>query len=143
MTDSALSPEESFSRTLEAARVFTPAAPIDEETLFAGRAREISQLLDAILQRGQHAIVYGERGVGKTSLANVLAPRLRALGERIIAPHHDCDSADDFTTVWTKMLTGLPAPGAMAQPGFTSSGSSELASEDRMPAQLTPDAVRR
>ena len=44
---------------------FSPSAPIDSTDLFAGRTRQIERLLGAIFQRGQHAIIFGERGVGK------------------------------------------------------------------------------
>lgn len=41
--------------------------PIAEEELFAGRAQEVQQMIEAILDRSKHVILYGERGVGKTS----------------------------------------------------------------------------
>ena len=53
--------------------VFTPGAPVDRFALFAGRTPQIMSVVDAINQRGQHVVLYGERGVGKTSLANILA----------------------------------------------------------------------
>ena len=53
-------------------RVFTPSAPINKASLFAGRKKQINTLMNAISQRGQHAVLFGERGVGKTSLANIL-----------------------------------------------------------------------
>lgn len=55
-----------------AADIFSPHAPIDEEQLFAGRLDLIEGLIETVFQRGQHAILYGERGVGKTSLVNIL-----------------------------------------------------------------------
>ena len=57
--------------------VFKPTSPINREDLFAGRQSQRQDVLDAINQQGQHAVLYGERGVGKTSLANMLVPRLR------------------------------------------------------------------
>jgi DNA polymerase III gamma/tau subunit len=53
--------------------VFTPSAPIDNQALFAGRVNQLNRIIGAVSQRGQHAILFGERGVGKTSLANVLS----------------------------------------------------------------------
>lgn len=64
--------------SMEASRVFTPAAPIDDRALFAGRTVQVVNVLDAVNQKGQHAIIFGDRGVGKTSLANVLASFLPA-----------------------------------------------------------------
>jgi hypothetical protein len=51
---------------------FTPNAPIDSRTLFAGRKRQVGQLLSTIFQKGSHAVLFGERGVGKTSLAKTI-----------------------------------------------------------------------
>ena len=68
------------------AEVFTPATPIDRVDLFAGRAIQRSQVIDAVFRPGTHAILYGERGVGKTSLASVLAELLESAGDIVIAP---------------------------------------------------------
>jgi Holliday junction resolvasome RuvABC ATP-dependent DNA helicase subunit len=38
--------------------------------------------MDAINQQGQHVLIYGERGVGKTSLANVLSGFLKTMGQK-------------------------------------------------------------
>lgn len=38
--------------SIEAGRVFSPSAPIDERDLFAGRKTEIRQVIDAINQKG-------------------------------------------------------------------------------------------
>ncbi len=48
---------------------FTPNTPINSRSLFAGRTREVEKLMSAIFQPGAHAVLFGERGVGKTSLA--------------------------------------------------------------------------
>ena len=61
-----------YSHQTRVAEVFTPSAPIDSMALFRGRSTQIQMLVEAVSQIGQHAIVYGERGVGKTSMANVL-----------------------------------------------------------------------
>jgi DNA-binding NtrC family response regulator len=53
-------------RAIEAGTVFTPSAPINDKALFAGRIDQVRQVMDAVSQRGRHAVIYGERGVGKT-----------------------------------------------------------------------------
>ena len=55
----------------EAAQIFSPSAPVDEAALFAGRQTQIRKLIEAVLEKGKHAVLYGERGVGKTSLVKV------------------------------------------------------------------------
>jgi ATP-dependent Clp protease ATP-binding subunit ClpA len=49
-------------------------APIDEEDLFAGRAPEVRRIIEAVLTRSKHVVLFGEKGVGKTSLTNVDCP---------------------------------------------------------------------
>ena len=87
----------------KASTVFTPAVPIAKESLFAGRIDQVRKLADAINQRGQHAVLFGERGVGKTSLANVIGERWQGTGY-ILAPRIGCLSTDDWVELWNKGL---------------------------------------
>ena len=48
---------------------FRPAKEVDEPELFAGRASEVAQLADALHVIGSIPLIYGDRGLGKTSLA--------------------------------------------------------------------------
>src|SRR5438128_18427 len=97
--------------------VFTPAVPVSEEGLFAGRGGQIRRVVDVINQRGQHGIIFGERGVGKTSLANIISSKFTAPGGQVVAARINCDSTDSFTSLWRKMFSHLdllvkkPAPG--------------------------------
>src|SRR5579862_7781488 len=91
--------------SIEAGRVFSPSAPIDERDLFAGRKTEIRQVIDAINQKGRHAIIYGDRGVGKTSLANVLRQFLPAGSEHVFSVRVNCDTGDSFNSLWEKVFT--------------------------------------
>jgi Cdc6-like AAA superfamily ATPase len=85
-------------------QLFRPAAPIVEDGFFAGRFAQARALLDVIYQPGGHAILYGERGVGKTSLVNII-------NERIIAPAKythvlkvGCNVTDTFATIWSNVF---------------------------------------
>src|SRR5687768_8703545 len=113
-----LTREEQIEKRLDAAQVFTPSAPIQQDALFAGRKAQINRVIDVIGQRGQHAILFGERGVGKTSLANVLTPLLRGARNTIIAPHITCNSGDTFSTVWKKALSHVTFEEATRAAGF-------------------------
>lgn len=91
-------------------RAFTPAAPVDNFSLFAGRFEQISSCIDAFAQKGLHIAVYGERGVGKTSLANVLpaiimGAELPSLG----AVRVDCNTNDTYASIWRKVFRELGA----------------------------------
>jgi Cdc6-like AAA superfamily ATPase len=82
--------------------VFSPSAPVDREEIFAGRADQLAALAVVSRQRGQHGVIYGERGVGKTSLARICAERARQ--EDFFVANVTCDSGDNFLSIWTKVL---------------------------------------
>lgn len=48
---------------------FRPATEVDDPRLFAGRHDEIRALTDALHTDGAAPIIYGHRGLGKSSLA--------------------------------------------------------------------------
>jgi len=52
---------------------FTPRQPKRWRHLFVGRSRQIERAMSAMEDEHAHLVLYGERGRGKTSLANVLA----------------------------------------------------------------------
>jgi len=100
-----------YAKIVEALDLFSPGAPVDERALLAGRSSQIDQLLDAVLQRGQHAILYGERGVGKSSLANVFATKLFGPTRAIQIVHVNCHPDDDFDAVWRKVFRRIDEGG--------------------------------
>jgi Cdc6-like AAA superfamily ATPase len=53
-------------------QVFTPFAPIELPDFFAGRAHVIEDVRGELQAPGRQVAIYGERGVGKTSLALLL-----------------------------------------------------------------------
>jgi len=59
-------------KRFEINQLFTPSTPVTVAELFAGRLNQIFRIVDTIAEPGRHAIVYGERGVGKTSLVQVV-----------------------------------------------------------------------
>jgi MoxR-like ATPase len=67
-----------LARHAAVSAAFTPAAPVDDADLFADRPEQVMACVDALFQKGLHVALYGERGVGKTSLANVLPALIRS-----------------------------------------------------------------
>jgi Cdc6-like AAA superfamily ATPase len=102
---------EKMQRYLRSAQVFTPSAPIDSQELFAGRADQINQVMSAIVQKGQHVIVYGERGVGKTSFVTVISQIMRSFSEQEIqSAIVNCDGTDNFASLWKKIFREFDFP---------------------------------
>ena len=91
---------------------FSPATPIDRRDFFHGRNAIIRRLMDAANQRGQHAIIYGERGVGKTSLANVLEDFLSPFSSAKIidSAKVNCSRESTYNQIWNSLFrqVGLP-----------------------------------
>ncbi len=130
--------------TREAARVFTPTTPIDELSLFSGRANQVEAVLRAINQRGQHAILFGERGVGKTSLANVLSQLLHSSDKVVLAPRINCDSIDTFESVWTKTFDEITMHRNMKAAGFKPEAkTADFISTELLGNTINPESVRR
>ncbi|MCW0217100.1 MAG: AAA family ATPase [Prosthecobacter sp.] len=120
--------------------VFTPGSPVNEKDLFAGRIDQIRSVHDAVSQQGYHAVLYGERGVGKTSLANII--KMTLPGDWIV-PRVNCDGTDTFSTLWRKALRDISFTEERPGIGFNSEvhrSVSVLA--DTLPPEVTPDVVR-
>ncbi|MBN2130080.1 MAG: hypothetical protein JW741_11315 [Sedimentisphaerales bacterium] len=93
-----------------AGAVFQPRAPIITPDSFAGRREQLEAMSDSVAQRGLHIVVFGERGVGKTSLANVIGQLLHAMEEGVIGdnggPHLfvkvHTHIGDSFSNIWRR-----------------------------------------
>lgn len=141
MTDTA--PPDFMALYQLAGSVFTPGAPINEKQLFAGRLEQVRSILGAVSQRGYHAILFGERGVGKTSLSNVLPDFLGGTSVTILS-RTNCDASDDFTSLWRKGLQDIVLSQSRPGLGFTSSDTISIDSlVNSLPSTLTPNDVRR
>lgn len=103
---------------LAVSAAFSPSAPISRRDLFAGRTGQLASLLDIIHQAGQHAIIYGERGVGKTSLAAVMEDML-AQSDRYVTARVNCDGSDEFSSIWRKLLAQIRYDEREEKIGFT------------------------
>jgi hypothetical protein len=133
-------------RLAQAAQVFSPAAPIDQYRLFAGRVKQVREVITAVNQRGRHVILFGERGVGKTSLANVLSEIVSDAGVQTLKSGTiNCDANDDFVSIWRKIFRELSVyvegpRGAGFMPQLP--GLEEITLEPLATGDLSPDDVR-
>ena len=90
---------------VQLSQTFSPAAPVERSDFFYGRRPVMRRLIDAANQSGQHAIIYGERGVGKTSLANVLSSYLRPFtSETIASARVNCYGETTYTQIWNSLF---------------------------------------
>jgi Cdc6-like AAA superfamily ATPase len=96
-----------------ASTAFSPRTPISTKELFAGRWGQMQTIGDTVAQVGLHAVIFGERGVGKTSLTYVIAPVLRVLDSQKqkvgpslprIVIRVNANGTDSFSSLWAKAL---------------------------------------
>lgn len=98
-----------LDRRIALSKVFTPAAPVSRREAFSGRFDQINAIVSAVIEPGRHVVLYGERGVGKTSLANILAELLIGDGEdaRHFALRITCNAEDNYKSIWRRVFKEL------------------------------------
>ena len=110
MNENPISREEATKLSLKATQVFQPQTPISAREFFAGRWEQITTVADAVSQIGLHIVLFGERGVGKTSLANIIGPLLSVLEEDLddrepesrLVVKVNTHEGDSFSSIWLK-----------------------------------------
>lgn len=111
-------------------------APIDEEDLFAGRSTEVRRILEAVMDRSKHVVLFGERGVGKTSLSNVFWKRFNSTLKSFIVARVQAGPSDSFSSLWIRALEELQAAGVSA-------GKNEYVKFETEFDVITPSQIRR
>jgi len=100
-----LSKEEKYRLRATVLLTFTPGKPVDNLDLLAGREKQISKVLEAVFSPGQHAAIYGERGVGKSSLANLIYDMVFAAGKETFIPVRiNCSAIISFNEIWREIF---------------------------------------
>jgi Cdc6-like AAA superfamily ATPase len=120
---------------LEISNLFD-GAPIDEEDLFAGRSHEVRRILESVFARSKHVVLFGERGVGKTSLSNIFWKRFNKTVKSFIVARVQAGPHDTFSSLWVRALEELQAVGS-------ATGKSAYVSFDIDHETVTPSQVRR
>lgn len=139
--------EEASSKCLAAGKVFQPRTPIAVKELLAGRWSELTTLVDSVAQQGLHVVVYGERGVGKTSLANVVQTTIHVFDkhQNRIVVKINADSDDTFSSIWKKLFVDITWEDARPTIGLNQRQRDRvyLSEAFNLPDQLSIEDVRR
>ncbi|MFT8784746.1 hypothetical protein [Gluconobacter oxydans] len=53
--------------------IFTPSRPVTDKSIFSGRTEQLGDCLSIVNSPGLHGILFGDRGVGKTSMSNIVS----------------------------------------------------------------------
>jgi Cdc6-like AAA superfamily ATPase len=84
-------------------QVFSPSSPIKSKDLFRGRIQQLMDVTGAIHESGQHVVLYGERGVGKTSLSNIMDISF----QNVMSAKVTCNRRQNFKDVWEAALSKI------------------------------------
>ena len=85
---------------------FTPSQPVVDRRMFAGRVDVLTTLIRSLEDQRVHVILYGERGIGKTSLVHVLAQAAR--DARYIVIYTSCGAGSNFDELFRAVAAEIP-----------------------------------
>ncbi|KTF67434.1 hypothetical protein ATB93_17735 [Sphingomonas sp. WG] len=114
------------------ATYFTPTQPVTDRSSFAGRLGVLSRLISAIESQRSHVVLYGERGIGKTSLLHVLADVARE--SSYIVSYATCGAHADFSDLFRSALSDVPLLFHRGVAPNTDEAESGRKLADRLPA---------
>jgi Cdc6-like AAA superfamily ATPase len=98
---------EAMAQTRIALRsVFTPAQPVTDRRMFAGRIKTLARLIEIIEDRLSHVVIFGERGIGKTSMLHILSDL--AEESRYLVLQGTCGAGSRFDDMFRRLLEGIP-----------------------------------
>lgn len=105
VNDQDLTLDEKYRRRALIHTTFTPGTPVNRLDLFSGRTRQINTVLGAVFSPGQHVAIYGERGVGKSSLANLIYDMVVGTGKHSFIPARiNCSAVISFHEIWREIF---------------------------------------
>jgi len=105
MTDDIFGLESELKiRKSEVRKTFTPHTPVNEITHLFGREDSVRRMVSLINNPGEHVLIYGDRGVGKTSLAKSTCSMILHKISDGLSLNKSCDSGDSFKTLFLEPL---------------------------------------
>ncbi len=87
-------------------QAFPFSRPVVDHRLLAGRKEILVSLIRTIEDIGGHTMLYGARGVGKTSILHVLAQFARDAGYLVV--YETCGARSDFNEVFRSIAAKIP-----------------------------------
>ena len=85
---------------------FSPAQPVSDLRMFAGRRDLLRQIIRAIEDQHLHLVLFGDRGIGKTSTLHVLAELAEGAG--YLVRYTSSGESSSFDEIFRSVLSDLP-----------------------------------
>ncbi|MCC6615768.1 MAG: AAA family ATPase [Anaerolineae bacterium] len=135
-----------IEQTIRINRAFAPNVPVQQMSQFAGRFKEIRRMISAVTQPGAHVILFGERGVGKTSLVSILGEIFEPFDNSFAFVRVNCDNKLSFSSLWQRVLIEIRVTQQSAGMGFGPDNDKETeitAFQLRRADEIDPDDIRQ
>jgi len=120
--------DEASDKSVQAAIVFSPIGPLSTRgRCLLAVASQIYAVVDAIAHSGLHVVIFGERGVGKSSLANITKPLLEVMAQEIqrLVVRVNANHQDSFSSVWAKAFDEISFENDRPVFGFSNTKETE------------------
>lgn len=88
------------------AQALAPSHPVTDPAMFSGRAELLDKLIRAIESQRLHAVIFGERGIGKTSILHVLAKLAQDARYHVV--YVSCSADTGFSEMIRSIAEGIP-----------------------------------
>ncbi|MGC6401636.1 ATP-binding protein [Sphingomonas sp. FW199] len=85
---------------------FTPSRPVVTPTMFAGRTALLRKLIRSIEDQHMHVVLFGARGIGKTSTLHILCRIAREA--RYVVRYSSCGEETQFDELFRAILDDIP-----------------------------------
>lgn len=130
-----LTEEDWLALRFEVGDLFTPSTPVSTAELFAGRRPQIIKLIETVSERGRHAVIYGEPGVGKTSIAQTLQLLIPTKTSTVRYIRRPVFPNDTFSKIWLDIFRELRFTADVGQ-GLENFSVAELYKDGVQPADV-------
>ena len=85
---------------------FTPSQPVVDRRMFAGRGEVLTAMIRSIEDQRLHTVMYGVRGIGKTSMLHVLSQAAR--DARYIVTYVSCGASSNLDETFRAIASNIP-----------------------------------
>src|SRR5207253_1739206 len=104
----------------------------------AGRKGQIFRMIDTIAERGRHAVLFGERGVGKTSLVQIMPYLVPATPKTVRYIRVQAYPKDTFHSIANRVFKRIKVTAESDEGGLQEYDASQIFS-----GVVTPDDFLR
>ena len=91
---------------LQIRNAFTPSQPVNDRAMFAGRRDLLERLIIAVEDQQLHFVLFGDRGIGKTSILHVLSDL--AVDADYLVTYISCGERMTFSDLARRIAQRIP-----------------------------------